>query len=243
MQVKKYKAKGKRGRIFPVQFTKHDNIPYQSFMLQDSDQVFSYFGGTDVSLILEGTDMEFQYELRGKYANVREIIGFDHLPKLDKKALKDDYLKEMESEPSLEPNQIQGKSQINNGSENRNETNPRPPEQIEYEKPFVRVRGQDQDWVSKDMELKIKMNAGNTTKEIIGLACNASARYEDGSMNEASFWKYYGILMDAYDQGVDKVSGITLGYKTDQKGDEETEPKDEPNGEPTNSQEENRHSD
>jgi|GEM_PF-5392980 hypothetical protein len=240
MQVKKYKAKGKKGRVFPIQFTKHDNIPYQSFTLKDSDQIFSYFGGTDISLIPDGTEMEFQYELRGKYANVREIIGFDHLPKLDKKALKDDYLKEMESEQSLD--QMQEKNQINNRSENMSKTNPRSPEQIEYEKPFVRVHGQDrdQDWVSKDMELKIKMNAGNTTKEIIGLACNASARYEDGSMNEDSFWKYYDILMDAYDQGVDKVSGITLGYKTDLKEDEETEQKDEPNGEQTTSTEENR---
>lgn len=232
MPVKKYKAKGKRGRVFSIQFTKHDSIPYQSFSLQDSDQVFSYFGGTDISLIPEGTDMEFQYEMRGKYANVREIDGFDHLPKLDKKALKEDYLKEKGGEQNQESYQDHRSVKV----ETQNELDSRPPEQIEYEKPFVRVPGQDRDddrnWVSKEMELKIKMNAGNTVKTILELACNASAYSEDGSMNEVSFWKYYEILMDAYDRGVGRISGISLGYdtNTDEKesADKETGQQEQP---------------
>ena len=196
MSVKKYRAKGKLTHVGQISFTPNQHSPFQSFRLDNSDTSFNYFGPLDLTEIPIGSEMDFQYEIRCKFSNVRELQGYDHVPRLDMKALKEDYQKGKgaygngdNTESGMEENPVKNSS-------------PRPVENIEYQKS-----------ISSDMRIKARMNAGNTAKSLLELACNASARNPDGSINEESLTKFYQILMEKYDEGVNRIFHSTLKEK------------------------------
>ncbi len=199
MPPQKYRAKGKFEAVSEVQFTLNSHSPYQTFKLIESPNEFNYFGNYDLAGIPYGTDMEFQYEKRGKFLNVRELPGFEQLSKLDLKSLKEDYEKTLgsQSERADEPAQTTGESSQNQVDHNRIQTSLN-------------------QTISLEMELKAHMNAGNTSRDILELAYSAAAKNEDGSMNQESFEIYHTLLLNKLEQGYRTIISTLKGELSDE---------------------------
>lgn len=195
MPPQKFRVKGKFESVSDVRFTTNSYTPYQMFRLIEQPNEFNYFGNYDLAGIPYGADMEFHYEKRGKFLNVRELPGWDSLPRLNLKELKENYMSQgsVDQESGNENQQQKGESS-NSADDCRNNAGRMP----------------------DDMELKTRMNAGNTARYILDLACSAAANKDDGSMDEESFEKYFSLLMDNYRKGVMKIYRINLGDDTDE---------------------------
>ena len=133
MGATKYRARGKLSTIFPVSYTQKQHSPYQSFQLEGDSRTYNYFGPVDLTQIGSGTEMDFQYELRGKFANVRELDGFQDLPRIDMKALKDQYSEQGAvsgtDKPVQEPAPM---ASVQSSEQGLPQSEPRPPEKVEY---------------------------------------------------------------------------------------------------------------